>query len=236
MNTQTQNPNAVVVIDGFDVQDPNASPIRGTNIKFKDGNFFAFSDQIDVHGRTFAVLDRLEGWQKLAKDCPPEYLMRTPGEPRPPQPQVDKKDWPLNLNGQPEHPWKLTTYLYLLDAATGEISTFWTNTIGGRVANGELSDQVKFMRQVRPDAIPVVALESKDMPTQFGGTKPRPHFRILGWKTRGDAGPQNLLTSEVKASLVDVKTPSLAEEMRDEVPWNDAIPDLGAKAPTKKKK
>jgi hypothetical protein len=83
--------------------------------------------------------------------------------------------------------------MHLLDAATGEIMTFWTNRIGGNIAVGQLSDQVAFMRRVRPGAVPVIALEAKDMPTQFGGTKPRPHFKVLGWKTRDGAGPERLL-------------------------------------------
>jgi DNA polymerase len=119
--------------------------------------------------------------------------MRKAGEPRPARPQVDEKDWPLNLNGVPDHPWKFTTYLRLLDIETGELSTFWTNTVGGNVAIGELSDQIAFMRQMRPNAIPVIALESREVPTQFGTTKPRPHFRILGWRQRGDTGGPALL-------------------------------------------
>jgi hypothetical protein len=217
--------NAITTIDGFADGDPTASPLRGTSVRFKDGAYFAFTDRIEVKDKTYAAFDKCEGWQKLAKDTPPEYLMRVPGEPRPPQPHVAKEDWPLDLNGHPAHPWKLTYYLYLLDTATGEVSTFWSNTTGGRIALGQLTDQVKFMRRVRPGAIPVVALGSKDMPTQFGSTKPRPHFEIRGWKT-SDSTDQRLLANE--APLVEVEAPSLAENM------NDALPDY--LAPRKKKK
>jgi hypothetical protein len=186
-------PGALVraVVDGFDddAKNPTASPIRGTNIKFKDGNYYAFSERVDVRGKSYAVIEKQQGWQKLESGCPPEYLMKTIGEPRPPRPHVDERDWPLNLNGAPEHPWKLTTYLRLFDIESGEISTFWTNTVGGNVAVGELADQVDFMRQSRPNAIPVIALEARDMPTQYGGSKPRPYFRIVpgGWRERSDA-------------------------------------------------
>ena len=64
--------------------------------------------------------------------------------------------------------------------AAGEISTFLSSTTGGRIAVDELRDQIAFMRRARPDAIPIVALRSKDMPTQYGSTKPGPHFKILG--------------------------------------------------------
>jgi hypothetical protein len=175
-----------------------------------------------VKGRTFAAIDKTDGWQKLAEGVPPEYLMRKPGQPRPPRPHVDKKDWPINLNDEPEHPWKLTRYLYLLDTATGEVSTFWSNTTGGKIAFSELSDQVNLMRDMNPGKIPValIALERTMFPTGFGGKKARPHFKIVGYKLRSQIGAQNLLTDETKAP------PTLAEEMGDEVPFNDPAPTL----------
>jgi hypothetical protein len=218
MNANINTPSStktVTVIDGFsDTRDPAASPIRGNNYKFKDGGYYAFSDRIYVHNRTYAVIDKLAGWQKLAKDCPAEYRMRALGEPRPAQPVVPKEDWPLNLNGVPEHPWRWTQYIYLLDTATGEISTFWTNTIGGRIAIDQLSDQVDFMRRVRPDAIPIVALESRDMPTQFGGTKPRPHFAIRGWKTAGGTVEQSLIAGPI-AGIVPPTTEEILDDKID---------------------
>jgi hypothetical protein len=218
MNTQTSTANAVTITDGFDAHDPAASPIRGVDTRFKDGSYFNFTEKLNRQDRTFAVLDLVAGWQKLQKDCQPEYLMQGIGEPRPPQPHVEQKDWPLNLNGVPEHPWRWTRCLYLLDAATGEISTFSSSTVGGRVAIDELRDQISFMRRVRPDAMPVVSLQSKDMPTSFGSTKPRPHFKIKGWKTRGDVGPQGLLTGPQDAGPKFIE-PTTAEIL------NDAIPD-----------
>jgi hypothetical protein len=210
---------AVVIADGFDAiaQDPTLSPIRGMDVRFKDGNFFNFADKIDVRGRKFAAIDFVAGWQKLQKDCSPEYLVQKVGEPRPAQPHVGEKDWPLNLNGVPEHPWKWTRFLYLLDVATGEVSTFSSNTVGGRIGIEELADQITFMRRVRPDAIPIVALQSKDMPTNYSGTKPRPHFQIKGWKTRGDVGPENLLAGP-EPSDQSFAPPTSAEIFDDEVP------------------
>jgi hypothetical protein len=227
MTQDANTPNALTVIDGFDAaaQDPAASPIRGVNYKFKDGAYFAYDEKADVRDRAYVVLDRRVGWQKLAKDTPPEYLMQKAGEPRPPRPHVDKKDWPPNLNNVPEHPWKLTHYLYLLDEKTGEIATFWTNTTGGNIAVGQLSDQVSFMGGMQPGAMPVIALQSRDMPTQYGSTKPRAHFQILRWKMRDAAVPQQLLAG-LQEQLSTVEEPSFAEKMGDdEVPWNDS-PDI----------
>jgi hypothetical protein len=218
MNANSSTSTAVATTgDGFDLAatDMSATPIRGVNLKFKDGDYFSFADKIDVYDRTFAVLDRREGWQFLKKDCPPEYLMRAPGGPKPPQPHVDKSEWPLNLNGVPEHPWKFTHYLYLLDASTGEISTFWTSTIGGNLAVSELSDQIVFMRRMRPGAHPVVRLRAADMPTQYGGTKPRPRFQIASWKAAdGTAQP----APQIAGPTADVNPPT-EETLNDELPF-----------------
>jgi hypothetical protein len=59
---QTQNPNAITpYVDGFSDSDPSASPLKGTAIKFTDGDYFSFGDQIDVQGKSYAVLDRAKG-------------------------------------------------------------------------------------------------------------------------------------------------------------------------------
>jgi hypothetical protein len=95
-----------------------------------------------------------------------------------------------------------------MDEASGEFITFWTNTIGGDIAIGQLSDQVAEMRRLQPGAMPVVELQSKPMPTQYGGTTPRPHFQLLHWKMRNvAAAPQQLLS----AQLTTVEEPSLKD-------------------------
>jgi hypothetical protein len=122
------------------------------------------------------------------------------------------------LSGEKEHPWKLTRYLYLVDMETGEVSTFWSNTTGEKIAFDELYNQVKFVRTAQPNAIAIITLESTMFQTSFGSKKARPHFRILGYKMRGQVGSQNMLTDETKAPLVEVEKPSLAGEMNDELP------------------
>jgi hypothetical protein len=197
-----------VVSDGFATSDPTDNPLRGTAIRFKDGSYFSYNDPVDVKGKSYAVIGRVQGWQKLARDCPPEYLIRQTGESKPAQPFVDKKDWPLDLNGNPAHPWKWCEYVYLLDTAAGEFSTFWSNTVGGSVAVRALNDQVALMRNVNPNAMPVIALESAEMPTQFGGTKPRPHFQLLGWKSHGS--DQALLGAP---ELREIEAPAFNDEI-----------------------
>jgi hypothetical protein len=203
--------------DGWDAAatDASANPARGPVYKFDDGEYFAGREKTPLEdGKQFVVLDRVEGRQYLRKDCAPEWLLRIPAAaPKPEQPHVDKDKWPLDMNGKPAHPWKYTYFIYLLDAGTGEIGTFATNTIGGTIAVNDLRDQIKFMRNTRPGAVPIVSLQSRLMPTQFGTKKPRPHFKIEGWKIRGDEQPLRITSSNddghdaAKAHPVDDEIP-----------------------------
>jgi hypothetical protein len=199
--------------DSFDAaaNDVTASPITGKSGKF-DANLDQYVTgrekiQFGV-GKQYVVIGRAEGWVFLKKDCPPEYLIRVPGQPKPAQPIVDKEAWPIGFNGQPEHPWKWTYFLYLLDTATGEVTTFSTNTVGGSIGVRELQEQITFMRKMRPGAVPIVALSSVLMQTQYGSKKPRPAFTIVSWKDTGGGG-------ELKA----LEKPSTEEVLNDDLPF-----------------
>ena len=94
--------------------------------------------------RRFIVLDKASGWVFLKAGCPAEYLMQSPGQPKPERPECgEEADWPLDLNKQPSCPWKWTLFLYLMDADSGETLTFSSNTSGGKIAIDELTQQIK---------------------------------------------------------------------------------------------
>jgi hypothetical protein len=184
VTTATQS--APTAIDNWDIAADDLSPVRGSSVKFDAGAYYTGKEKTLIdEDRKFIVIDRSEGWQFLKKDCPPEWVMREPGTPRPEQPFADECTWPADLNGEPTHPWKYTLFLYLIDAATGETLTFSSSTAGGRNAVSDLTAQIKNMRQMRPGAVPIVTLQSRQMPTKFG-KKPRPHFQIKGWKVRDE--------------------------------------------------
>jgi hypothetical protein len=180
-NALTVTPN--YALDEWDEAATELSPIRGLNMKFDGGAYFSGREKtpLDTVDRQFVVMARAEGWQFLQKDRPAQYVMRDRGADKPERPHVDETEWPTNLSGKPEHPWRYTFYIYLLDPATGETSTFSTNTAGGAIAVRELTDQIRNMRQMKPRAVPVVQLESRQFKTGFG-LKQRPHFKIEGWK------------------------------------------------------
>jgi hypothetical protein len=175
---------APVVGDAFDQEDPDASPIRGGNTKFDAGAYFIGKEKTVVQpDRRFIALDKASGWQFLKKDCPAEWVMHTPGTPKPAMPECgDESTWPVGLDGKPSCPWKWTQFLYLIDVETGETLTFSSSTSGGKIAIGDLTAQIKSMRSMKPGAMPIIELSSVQMPTKFG-KKPRPFFKITGWRS-----------------------------------------------------
>ena len=189
-----ENSNALTVVDGggyqppihdaFDQDDPTESPIRGGNAKFDGGGYFVGKEKTPVEtNRRFVAYDKAAGWQFLKKDCPAEWVMHVPGTLKPEQPECPEDTWPVGLDGKPSCPWKWTQFLYLLDVDTGETLTFSSSTSGGKIAISDLTQQIKSMRHMKPGAMPVIELQSVMMPTKFG-RKPRPFFKIAGWRSR----------------------------------------------------
>jgi hypothetical protein len=175
----------VAVRDSWDVADATQNPARGQTFVFNNGDFLTIGDKRKVTGH-YVVIDQLEGWQFLKKGCHAEWIMRRPGEPRPPMPACPEETWPVSsYTDAPECPWKYTYFLRMLNVDDGTTMTFATSTAGGRVAVQELGDQVRSMRGLGADnagALPIVELDGREMPTRRFGKRPRPWFRIAGWK------------------------------------------------------
>jgi hypothetical protein len=216
MTSNIETSNALTVqnhsqaIDSFDQDDPTETPIRGGNAKFDGGGYFVGKEKTPVeNNRRFVAYDKGAGWQFLKKDCPAEWVMWNPGAPKPEQPECPEETWPMGLDGKPSCPWKWTQFLYLLDADTGETLTFSSSTSGGKIAISDLTQQIKSMRFMKPGAIPVIELQSVMMPTKFG-KKPRPSFKITGWRVRGNDEQQQISN---EGDIVDVN------EFDDTIPY-----------------
>jgi hypothetical protein len=111
------------------------------------------------------------------------------------------------------------------------------------------------MRRLRgPNVYAVVLLSDTFMNTKWGGRQ-RPHFKIERWVRFGEEGgqveaasgltplpsptpsadkPTEQTTVQPELPLNEVQEPSLKEEMGDEIPFNDAVPDLGKASKTPK--
>jgi len=208
----------VKVSDGWDAaaEDASANPVRGSNVKFDGGAYVIGKEKTPVDdGKKYVIIDRAEGWQFLKKDCPAEWCMRQTGAPKPEQPHADESTWPIGLDGNPQHPWKYTYFLYLIDLATGETLTFSTSTSGGSIAVGDLTSQIKYMRNVRPGAVPIVELQSRQMSTKYG-KKPRPFFQIKGWKVRDEDQPKMITAA---ANDDDSSGVTEVNALNDKLPW-----------------
>jgi hypothetical protein len=198
LHSQDHYQTPAVAGEAFDYDDPSASPVRGGNAKFDAGAYFVGKEKTLIQpDRRFVVIDKASGWQFLKKDCPAEWVMATPGQPAPERPECgDESDWPLDLSGNPSCPWKFAHFLYLMDVDSGETLTFSSSTSGGKVAINDLMQQIKSMRSMKPGAMPIVELSSVQMSTKFG-KKPRPFFKITGWRSRTtDEPPQEQISDQ----------------------------------------
>ena len=177
---------------------------------------------------TLVAVDVNTGWVKWQDSKPIEHRITQPGHLHPDRddlPDRDKTTWQPGLNGEPADPWRDTRYLRLIDPRTGQDYTFVSDTYGGRKAVGDLKSQIGNVRFAYPGAVPVVQLGSTKMKTSFG-LKPRPEFKVVGWRDNNNSGalqlthgPQNKggdqNPTEIEPPFHD-EIPSFDEEW---IPW-----------------
>ena len=166
-----------------------------------------------------------------------------------------REEWVEGPDRQMRGPWQGQHVLYLLDIKTMDKFSYPTSTTGGRIAIRELRDKLVWMRRLKGANIyPVITLADKFMNTRFGGRQ-RPHFVIKRWVRLGGEGgevealpspspspsmtaqldqfakpadkPAQQTTSQSDLPLTEVKQPTLAEELNDEIPTDfDAKPKI----------
>ena len=125
----------------------------------------------------------------------------------------DQSEWEIGPGGEAQDPWRNTRLVYLVHPRTAEAFTFSTSSWGGRGAVAGLGDQIARMRNVHPDAVPIVELRAAEMPTKYG-RKSKPVFKIVGWKPADGArvAEREISPREAKR-LVD------ESEMNDDIPY-----------------
>jgi hypothetical protein len=168
----------------------SADPVRGKVIRFITDRFVAGREKTPLPpDHQYIVIEAREGWRRLEAGSKPEWLMRQPGEPKPGQPHVPESEYVTDLSGQRVNPWRYLKWLYLVDAATGVISTLEVGSIGGLMSVAELGQQISGMRQLKGSgAVPVIELGVQPFKTKFG-MKKRPEFVVVGWKTANTEAP-----------------------------------------------
>ena len=121
---------------------------------------------------------------------------------------LDRSQWPIGLNGEPEDPWKaqfaIPTQRY---DAGGEVFIFIARGVVAMNSVGDLLGRWRGHPKRKAGFIPVIRIESGTYPSKkFGGRKPKPMLVIDGWVVA--------LTGEPAPEL---PKPTLAEELNDKI-------------------
>jgi hypothetical protein len=179
--------------DGFaDAAEENAGRLlRGGLLTFVDGHWRLGKDSAPVNlvlMATQTLLAWIYWWSKRIVD---EHTVLAPPRQKAPAREtlghLDPSKWELGPDGKPGDPYVLTRYVYLVSIVTAESFTFSTGSQGGHRAVADLSEAVRNMRQVHPQASPVISLGVAPWPTGYG-MKTRPHLKIEGWRNLRDDG------------------------------------------------
>jgi hypothetical protein len=109
--------------------------------------------------------------------------------------------------------------LRLIDPRTGQDYTLVTDTYGGRKAVGDLKSQISNVRFAYPGAVPVVQLGSTMMKTAYG-LKPRPEFKVVGWRDNNRGALQLTHGPQNNGGPTEIETPF------DEPPFDEQIPSF----------
>jgi hypothetical protein len=131
-----------------------------------------------------------------------------------------------NRNGETVGPYSWTLLLKLIDPTTLDRFAFITNSTGGGIAIGDLTDKIRIYRSLNPahpDARPVVRCDLTNMVTKKFGVIQRPHFAVVRFLTSADgaalSSPTIAPASTPGIGGVSRPNPTLAQELADEIPW-----------------
>ena len=212
--TVTNNSNQA---DGFSVAEKGGNNmIVGKMQKFTiDGKYKVDKADILPDNTSLVAIDVITAWVKWDDGKPIEHRITRPGQLHPDRadlPDQDESIWEPGINGEPADPWKDTRYLRLIDPRTGQDYTFVTDTYGGRKAVGDLKSQINNVRFAYPGAVPVVQLSTTMMKMAFG-LKPRPEFKVIGWRNKQERAVP--LPNEIKPPFND-EIPDFDKEL---IPW-----------------
>jgi hypothetical protein len=158
-------------------------------LRFKEGKFYIGEDEVPLGTEFIAdTMSWTRGYVKWVDGLIAETRMDivADGNPMPTREELgdlDENEWDKDeRTGAPRDPWQVQHILPLENPETGEYLIFVTSSVGGRIAVEKLCNFTgRQYKQQRQSGLPVIRLAAKDMPTKFGGTKPRPEFPIVRW-------------------------------------------------------
>jgi hypothetical protein len=207
---QTYTPNN----DGWnDPIDPESGrQIQGTLLTFNDKQFLAgsgkYKEELAVGTQLVAVAVKA-GFKFWQDGTCLKFVTEIDGHfPRRDELGHDEKSlWEPGSDGKPTDPFQNSRELRLFNPVTGEEYTFCTHTKGGRGAVDTLKSSFLNAQREHSGQRPIVSLEWKPMPTDFG-MKSKPYFRIVGWY------PPNVQKANVQKAVI-----ARNSDMDDDIPF-----------------
>ena len=173
----------------------NQRTIVGDILKFSKGDWSAGSndEEIDEGTRFVAVMDELMvGWVKWENNRPVQHEMGRLIDGFRPAKRKDLGDndetmWERDNRGEPRDPWQLTNYLILKEEQGDRLFTFAPSSRGGIGAVAQLSEQYGKMNRQKPDAFPVVEIETSSYKHDSYGRIKIPVLKLVGWAPKASA-------------------------------------------------
>lgn len=122
---------------------------------------------------------------------------------------LDPKNWPPGLDGEPADPHVFQNLLPLENLENSEVVIFASPSAGGKIAIGNLSTAYTRRAKKKPDCgLPIVKLATATFPSKKYGKVLRPDFVIVGWDEPSSD------------SDIEVMPPASSKnELNDEVPF-----------------
>jgi hypothetical protein len=216
--------NGIAVIDdGFSYMDDGetrSSVIRGTLLKFTNDASWVTADDEELGGDLeLVVIDIARVVQKWADGNPVETRVLAPDEKVPDvkalNEEAPRSEWVEGPDGQKRGPWQFQHIVYMINAATMDVYSYATGTVGGAIAVRDLRDRTNWMRKFRGSGVyPVVTLSDVFMNTKYGGRQ-RPHFKVQRFVAISGNGEAKQITD---GGLKPVQKPTVGEEIGDQIP------------------
>jgi hypothetical protein len=161
----------------------------GCLLKFNKGKFLNDTGEVPAGTEYMALVPELRiGWVRFEHGKPAEhriFLVRDGAKPPPRESlgYLEKHRWE-----RPDlDPWQLQAMLPLAHTESGEISTFVTNSRGGRAACGDLAK--RYARYATTSMVPVVSLRVASYEHGQYGEVFNPRFEIERWQDSGMPPP-----------------------------------------------
>jgi hypothetical protein len=168
------------------LDDSGARKIEGTLLTFSDRQYFAggskYRKELAI-GTRLVVLAIRSGWKHWRDKRVVAFITETDDGRYPTRRELghtDESQWERGPDGKPIDPLQNSREILLIDPSTYAVYTFCTSAAGGRSSVDDLDNAMRNARRIRPEVVPLVSLESQEMPTRYG-MKSRPLFRILDW-------------------------------------------------------